>query len=211
MLIVVHHRLFEAANQFRFDVEAVRRANILQVNTAKGRGHLFHHVYELLGIFGIHQNRRGADAHELIVDHRFSFHHRHAGHRPDIPQSQNSGAVGKNAHTVADICVNTRHFRFFLDDFADPRHSRGVNITQIFQSFQGAGAAAVDFAAQMAVKDDIFGFQNFYRRPLPDGVFQPIQVFFVMNGDGNFPERVIPTHKLGSNIADDGAFLTDHC
>ena len=46
MLVIVKHRNIESFLKDAFDLEALRRANVLELDAAKRRSHRLHYLYE---------------------------------------------------------------------------------------------------------------------------------------------------------------------
>ena len=102
MLVVVHDRLIEAANQFVLDEKAIGRTDVLQMDASEGRRDTHDRLDELVRVFRVDEDRRCAEAHELVVDDGFALNHGQTGHGADVAEAQHARAVRKDAHAVSN-------------------------------------------------------------------------------------------------------------
>ncbi len=84
MLIVVHHRNIERFDETLFDLEAARRADVLEVDSAENRSDAHDRFDDLIDVLGVETNRKRVDVGELLEKHRLSFHHRQRSERSDV-------------------------------------------------------------------------------------------------------------------------------
>src|SRR5512135_1036275 len=93
MLIIMKNWNIQLISQSSLDFEAPGSRNILKVDTAKSRRDRFHHRHNLFWIFRSQTDGKGIHPSKLLEEHGFAFHDRHGRLRPDVSETQNSGAV----------------------------------------------------------------------------------------------------------------------
>jgi hypothetical protein len=100
VLVIVEDRDLHPFAQPGFDVEALRRLDVFQVDAAKSRLQRGDDVDQLVGIVLGDLDVEDIDAGELLEQHALAFHHRLAGQRPDVAQAEHRGAVGDDRDQV---------------------------------------------------------------------------------------------------------------
>ena len=85
VLIVVEYRNIHAFAQLLLNVEAFRRFNIFEVDTAKGRFQRRHNINEFIGIELVHFDIENVDTGKFLEQNALTFHDRFTGQRADIP------------------------------------------------------------------------------------------------------------------------------
>jgi hypothetical protein len=131
MLVIVEDRDLHALAQLAFDVEAVRRLDVLEVDAAEGGLHRGNHVAQLVQVLLVELDVEDVDAGELLEEHRLAFHHRLGGQRADVAQAQHGSAVGDHAHQVAAGGVAEGIRRVGHDLFAGRGHAGAVGQRQV--------------------------------------------------------------------------------
>ena len=124
MLIVVEHRDFHARLELVFDVETLRRLEILQVDAAEGRLERGDHVDHAVALVGVDLDVEYVDAGEFLEQDGLAFHHRLAGERSDVAEPENRGAVRHHGDEVRARGERRRLGRIGRDRLAgggDPR------------------------------------------------------------------------------------------
>ena len=101
MLIVVKHRNRHGLAQRLFDVEALRRLDVLQVDAAESGLQKLAQADDFIGIFGVHFQVKHVDIRKALEQHSLAFHDGLSGQGSDIAQPQHRGAVGDNRHQVS--------------------------------------------------------------------------------------------------------------
>ncbi len=74
---------------------------IFEVDSAERGLEGFDHGAEGVDLLGVDVDVEHVDVGELLEEHALAFHHRLAGQRPDVAQSQHGRAIGDHAHQVA--------------------------------------------------------------------------------------------------------------
>ena len=69
MLIVVHHRDIEFFDQPPFNLEAARRADVLEIDAAEDRRDPFDRRDDFVDVFGVQANWECVDSGELPEEH----------------------------------------------------------------------------------------------------------------------------------------------
>src|SRR5690606_16585794 len=101
VLVVVEYRNIALLNQRTLDLEALRRLDIFQVDTAKGAGNTLDGIDEGLRAFRLDLDIEDIDTGKALEQHTLAFHDRLGGYGPQIAQTQNCGAIGNHRHQVA--------------------------------------------------------------------------------------------------------------
>ena len=91
------HQLAQPA----LDDEAVRRLDVLEIDTAEGRAEIAHSVDEGVDVLRVDFEVDGIDVGEALEEHRLAFHHRLGGERPEIAEAEDGGTVGDHGDEVA--------------------------------------------------------------------------------------------------------------
>ena len=94
VLVVVEHRDLHRPAQFFLDQKTFRRLDVFQVDAAEGRLEQLAGADDLLRILCGDLDIEHVDVREPLEQHRLAFHHRLAGQRPDIAQTEDSSSVG---------------------------------------------------------------------------------------------------------------------
>ena len=115
MLVVVKdgdpHRLAERL----LDVEAIRCANVLEVDAADGRLEQLAELYDIIGTLRSNFDIEDIDVRELLEEISFALHHGFAGERSDIAETQDGSAIRDDRDEVAFGGVGIREVRIAFD------------------------------------------------------------------------------------------------
>ncbi len=117
MLVIVEHWNVALLDQSTFDLKALRRLDVFQVDATEGNGDTLNGVDEGLRAFGIDFDVEYVDAGEALEQHAFTFHHGLGSQRAEVAQAQNRGAIGNDCNQVAFAGVFVGQFRV-ASDFA---------------------------------------------------------------------------------------------
>ena len=101
VLVVMEHRDVHALAQLAFDVEALGRLDVLEVDAAQRGLQRGDDLDQLVGVEFGQLDVEHVDAGELLEEAALAFHHRLGGQRADVAEAQHRGAVGDHAHQVA--------------------------------------------------------------------------------------------------------------
>ena len=149
VLVVVEDRNVHALAQLALDDEALRRLDIFEIDAAEGRFQRGDDVDQLVGVALVDFDIEHVDAGELLEQHALALHHRLAGERPDVAQTQHRGAVGDHRDQVAA----RGHFAGGVgvgdDGFAGEGHARRVGEGQIALGHQRLGRHDLDLARRI--------------------------------------------------------------
>ena len=105
MLVIMHHRDVEGLLQTLFDVEALRRLDILQVDTTESRCNLLNGLAEFLWIFLIDFDIENIHSTINLEQQSFTFHYWLTAHRADVAKSEHSSTVTDHSYQVTLVCV----------------------------------------------------------------------------------------------------------
>ena len=101
MLVVVEHRDFHALAQPPLDVEAFRRLDVLEIDSAESRLQRRDDLDQPVRIALVHLDIEAIDSGEFLEEYRFAFHHGLGCERPDCPESEHGGSVGDHTDEVS--------------------------------------------------------------------------------------------------------------
>ena len=101
VLVVVEHRDVEELPQPLLDDEALRRADIFEVDAAPALAEQLDAVDDFVGVFRRDFEVDRVDVGEALEQDRLAFHHRLGRQRAAIAQPQNGGSVGDDGDEVA--------------------------------------------------------------------------------------------------------------
>ncbi|OQC02268.1 MAG: hypothetical protein BWX79_02822 [Alphaproteobacteria bacterium ADurb.Bin100] len=93
-------RDLHALAQLAFDVEAVGRLDVFQVDAAEGGLQRGDDLHQLVRVFLVDLDVEHIDARELLEQNALAFHHRLARQRADVAQPQHGRAVGHHADQI---------------------------------------------------------------------------------------------------------------
>ena len=139
MLIVVEHRDLHGALQLLFDLEALGRLDVFEVDPAESRLQQLAGADHLFGILGGQFDVEHVDIGEALEQHRFAFHHRFAGQRADVAEPQHRGAVRYHGHQVAFGRVLIGQTGISFDLLAGDRDARRIRQTEVTLRPAGLG------------------------------------------------------------------------
>ena len=135
-----------ALAQLLLDVEALRRFDIFEVDTAEGRLQRRNDVDKFVRVQFIDFNIEHIDTGEFFKQNAFAFHHRLTGQRADIAQPQNGRAVGDHRYKVAARGIFIGCQRILLDFQAGRGDARRVGQGQIALGSQRFCRGDLDFS-----------------------------------------------------------------
>ena len=124
VLVVVEDRDVEALLQPALDLEAARRADVLEVDAAVRRGDARHGVDDLVDVGGVEADRHAVDAAELLEQQRLALHHGQRGERADVAEAEHRRAVGDDEDRVGLPGVAPRQRRVGGDRRRHPADAR---------------------------------------------------------------------------------------
>ncbi|VGP32250.1 hypothetical protein SB00610_01831 [Klebsiella quasipneumoniae subsp. similipneumoniae] len=146
VLIVVENRNIHPLAQLLLNVETLRRFNIFEVDTAEGRLEGGDDVNEFIRVQLIDFDIKHIDAGEFLKQDAFALHHRLAGQRADVTESQHRGAVGDHRHQVAAGGIFVGRQRIFFNFQTGGRDARRVGQRQIALGGERFGRRDLDFS-----------------------------------------------------------------
>ena len=131
VLIVVKYRNRHRLAQRLFNLEALRRLDVLQIDAAECRLQKLTQSDDLFRFLGIHLQIEDVDVSESLEQHAFAFHHRLAGQRPNIAETQHRGTIGDHRHQVSAGGVFECQFGLFMNFQAWLRHAWAIGQAQV--------------------------------------------------------------------------------
>ena len=133
----MEHRDIQVALQLRFNIKALRAADILQVDAAKSRSDGLDSGNNFLAGGSIQADGKRIDTAELLKQNALAFHDRQTSFGADVAQAQHSSTVCDNCHGAALEGVFIHIVRVRLDLATGLRNAGGVG--------SGQGVTVLDF------------------------------------------------------------------
>ena len=141
VLIVVEHRDVHPLAQPRFDLEALRRLDVLEVDSAERGLEARDDVAEAVRVGLVDLDVEHVDAGELLEQHRLAFHDGLRRQRPDGAEAEHRGPVGHHRDEIR-ACGQARHLGRVDDDrVAGGGDARGVGEREVVLARQRLGGA----------------------------------------------------------------------
>ena len=131
MLVVMEHRDLHALLELRFDVEALGRLDVLQIDAAEGRFERSHCFDDALDGVGRDLDVEHVDPGKLLEQDRLAFHHRLRRQRPDIAEAEHGGAVRHHSHEIGAARQRRRFLRIGGDRFAGGGNTRRIGKREV--------------------------------------------------------------------------------
>ncbi len=100
VLVVMEHRDLHARLEPRFDLEALRRLDVLEIDAAERRLERGDDLDHALDLLGRDLDVEHVDAGEFLEQDRLALHHRLAGERADVAEPEHGGAVADHGDEV---------------------------------------------------------------------------------------------------------------
>jgi hypothetical protein len=148
VLVVVEHRDLHALAQLPFDVEALRRLDVLEVDAAErgleGRDNVDEPIRVVLGNLDVEH----VDAREFLEQAPLAFHDRLRGKRADVAEAQHRGAVRDHGHEVGARGHVRRFERIVLDQQARVRNAGRIRQRKIALVGQRLGRRQRDLSGR---------------------------------------------------------------
>ena len=146
VLVVVKDGNFQSLAQFAFDVKAVGRLDIFEVDAAKSWLQRGDDLDQLVGVFFVDFDVEHIDAGKFLEQNAFAFHHRFARQGTDIAQAQYGCAIGDHAYQVAARGVTKGGGGVLHDFFAGHGHAGRVSQCQVVLVHELFGCLDADFS-----------------------------------------------------------------
>ena len=131
MLIVMEDRDLHGLAQRLFDVEALGRFDVFEVDAAKSGLEQLAELDDLVRVVRIHFEIEHVDIGEAFEQNTLAFHDWLASERADVAQSEHGGAVAHDRHQIAARGVLVSVMWVLLNFQAGVRYSRGVGQAEI--------------------------------------------------------------------------------
>ena len=176
MLVVVHHGDVESTLQALLDIEALRRLDILKVDTAEGRRNLLYRFTEFLRVLLSHLDIEHIDATIDFKQEALTLHDGFAAHGANITQSKNSRSVRDYSHEVSFVSISIGSLRVLLDLKTRIGNTRRVGERQVCLCTVSLGRLHFNFsrtASLMIVEGGLF--RDFYHNNISSFTFVPLK------------------------------------
>ena len=149
VLVIVEDRDIEFLAQACLDLEAARGRDVLEVDSAVGRGDGLADGDDLLGVLRVEGHRPGVDVGELLEQHGLALHHRHRRLGADVAEAEHRGAVGDHGDGVAFDRQAARILFVLRDRLAHAGHTGGVGTGEIVAVAQGHLRSGFELPAEV--------------------------------------------------------------
>ena len=166
MLVVVEDRYVERLAQPRFDLEAARSRNVLEVDATETRGDRRDRAHDLIWIGGRKADRPRVDAAELLEQNRLALHHRQSRLRADVSESEHRRAVGDDRDGVFLGGQTPDALGIVGNCAADARNARRVGHREIVARFERHPGRDFELAAaveQQGAVGDVLDLDSILR------------------------------------------------
>ena len=155
VLVVVDHGDVELGVEPVLDLEALWRADVLELDGAKGGGDGLDRLHDHVRVGAVDEDRVAVDPGQQLEQQRLALHDRHARHRADVAEPEDGGAVGDDGHVAGDGGVLVGQLAVGGDGLAHRGHSRGVDQAQIVHRFDLDPRGHLDLAPQVRLLDHV--------------------------------------------------------
>ena len=146
MLVVVEHGDAHPLAQPRFDLEALRRPDVLEVDPAERGPEARDDVAEAVRVGLVDLDVEHVDAGELLEQHRLAFHDGLRRERPDGTEAEHRGPVGHHRDEVGAGGQRRRLGRVGGDRVAGGGDARGVGEREVVLARERLGGADRELA-----------------------------------------------------------------
>ena len=197
MLVVVQHRDGQAPHQFRFDLETLRRRDVLELHRAERRCDGDDRLDDPGRVPRVDQDRVGRDPGQRGEQCGLALHHRQARDGPDVAETEDRGAVGDDRDRVRPVRVERGLRGVVADREADPRHAGRVDVAQDLLGRDLQRRLHVDLAALVPVEDAV-GLADEARMRQRVDLAVELGIRLLVDLDRDFPQRapLLAAHRL---------------
>ncbi len=150
VLIVVEDRDVTALLEAFFDLEALGRADVLEVDAAEGRREKLAKADDLLGVLAVDLDVEDVDVGKTLEEDSLALHHRFAGHRADVAETEDGGAVGDHRDEVSLVGVLVDQLGVFGDRETGLGNAWGVGQREIALGDARFGGHHLGFAVSFS-------------------------------------------------------------
>ena len=199
------------------DLEAARRADVLEVDAAERGRDVDDGLDDRLGVLGAQADREGVDAAELLEQHRLALHHRHRGLGADVAQAEHGAAVGDDGDRVALDRVLEGLVAVARDRRADARHAGRVGHAEVVAGADRELVALLDLAADVHLERAVGDLDQLRALDLVDGLADLRRVLLARGLDRDVAQRVaaLDRHQVygadaPAGFADGGGDQAEH-
>ena len=146
VLIVVEDGDVEALDQAPLDLEALGRADVLEVDPAEGRRDQLDHAHDLVHVLAVDLDVEDVDVGEALEEDRLALHHGLGGAGAEVAEAEHRGAVGDDGDEVAARGVLVDLVRVARDLAAGLGDPRGVGEREVFLGPGGLGRGDLELS-----------------------------------------------------------------
>jgi len=133
MLVIMEDGDVHFLLQLRLHKEAIGPLDVLQVNSPEGRPKFLNDSNKLFRVFHINAQIDGVDICELLEEHGFALHHGLGGECAEVPETQNSRAVGDHGHHIRFVRVQIGQLWILLNFETGESNTGRVGKGKIFR------------------------------------------------------------------------------
>ena len=138
MLVIVKDRNAHPLFEFFFNIEALRRLDVFQIDPAERRLHGGNHVDQFVRVIFGQLDIEHVDPGEFLEQATLAFHDRLGGQRADVTQTKHGSTVGNHTDQIGPRRIFSGSGRVFNDRITRRSNTRRIGqrkITLVGQTF----------------------------------------------------------------------------
>ncbi len=205
----MHDGDVEIRDKPALDLEAVGRADVLEVDAAEAAGDPLHRVDERVGVVGVDEDRHGGDAGKLAVEHRLSLHDGHGCDRADVAEAEDARAVGADRDGAPDHGEAMGEGRLVGDREADAGDSRRVGVAHVLQGLHLVRGDDGELAALVRMEGAVPEGDDTDSLDLVELGGDPLGLLVVSHLDGDLADRAVAPDRHRVDVADEAGRIGD--
>src|SRR5882724_2075234 len=209
VLVVVKHRDVELLAQPGLDIEAARRRDVLQVDTAEGWGDQLDRLDDLVGVLGVEADGEGVYAGQFLEEHGLALHDGHGRFGTDVAQPEDCRAVGDHGYGVLLDREREGPLGILLDGLAHPRHPGRIGHGEVVPCSDRHLTPDFDLAAQVHQESTIRNIGDLDSGEGPEPVDDALGVLAIPRLDRDVSKNAVPRHLDQVDGPDIAACLSD--
>ena len=149
VLVVMENRNIEACTQALFNLEALWRCDVFEVDSTEGWSDALDEVNDFINGASVNTNRETVNATELFKEERLSFHHGHGTFWANVTETKDGCSVTNDCHRVLTNGVLVRQSRIFGNRSTNASDSRRVRHREVILVAHWRCGEHLDFAVLM--------------------------------------------------------------
>jgi hypothetical protein len=205
VLVVVQHGDVEHRGEPVLDAEALGGLDVLELDRPESRRDRRDGADDLLRVLRPDEDRDAVDAHLRVEERRLALHDRHAGHRADVPETEDGGPVRDDRDRVSDGGVPVRQVGVGLDDSANLGDAGGVDLADGGDAVDLDPRPDADLAALVELEHRVDDLGNDHAFEFPELFPDPPDLGLVVGEDRDVARVVFVAHPDQPDVAQGAA------